>query len=111
MIQNRLSWKPTSASSAKRRRIGSSTPPAPANTGTTGICSGLADEDDQQADDNRENAEAFGERGADDECRADLGCSVGVAPDGARRQAGEDAHTDAGSDDTKRGEAGSDHFH
>ena len=61
---------------------------------------------DEQADDHREHAEAFGERGADDERRADLRRGVGVAADRARRQAGQDADADARANDAQRSEAG-----
>ena len=45
--------------------------------------SSLLDEDREQADDDREHAEAFGERREDDREAADLAGRVGVAADGA----------------------------
>ena len=48
----------------------------------------LLDEDREQADDDRQDAEAFGERREDDRDAADLAGCVGVATDRLRGQAG-----------------------
>ena len=67
--------------------------------------SGGLDEDREEADDDREHAEAFCEGREDDRDAADLARCIGVATDGRRRQAGEDADADAGADDAERREA------
>jgi hypothetical protein len=62
------------------------------------------------ADDDREDAEALGERREDDREAADLTGRVGVPPDRSGGQAGQDPDADAGSDDTE-GRKGAEVFH
>jgi hypothetical protein len=68
------------------------------------------DEDREQADDDREDAEAFCEGREDDRDAADLAGRVGLRPMPGR-QAAEDADADAGADDPEGGESGADVLH
>ena len=74
------------------------------------VSHGGLDEDREQADDDREDAEALGERREDDREAADLAGRIGVAADRAGGQAGEDADADARADDAE-GREGADVFH
>ena len=65
----------------------------------------------EDADDDREHAEAFREGGEDDREAADLTGRVGVSTDRAARHAGQDADADAGSDDAQGREARAEMFH
>ena len=69
------------------------------------------DEDREQADDDREDAEALGEGREDDRDTADLSGRVGVATDGRGRQAAEDADADAGAENPESSESGADVLH
>ena len=73
---------------------------------------GLLDEDGEDADDDREHAEAFGEGGAEDDLEAaDLAGGVRVTPDRLRGETGQDADADAGADDPEGREACADRAH
>ena len=67
---------------------------------------GRLDEDREQTDDDREDAEALGERREDDRDAADLAGRVGVAPDRRGGQAAQDADADARTDNAKGCESG-----
>src|SRR5439155_24935861 len=118
-IQKKLIARPPPAASAA-----AATPPAasgavsanrfmagrpgyyPASSG----CGGLED-DGQDRDHDREDAEPFSERRAEDELGSDLGCRVRVPADGRGCEPGQDADADARPDDAQCGEAGSDELH
>src|SRR5580765_1803747 len=74
-------------------------------------CSAALDEDREQADHDREDAEALGERGEDDRDAADLAGRIGIATDRLGRHAGEDADADARAEDPESGKTGADVLH
>src|SRR5829696_7585321 len=80
------------------------------SSGSRSLCGGLQD-DGQDRDDDREDAKALREGGAEDELRANLRRCVGVAADRRGGEAGQDPDADAGADDAQRREARSDEFH
>src|SRR5262249_6391349 len=83
----------------------------PATRSSTNRSPGLVDEDRQQADDDRQHAESFGEAGKDDREAADLAGSVRVAPDGTGGEAAQDADADARSDDPDGRQTSAEVFH
>jgi hypothetical protein len=69
------------------------------------------DEDREQADDDRQDAEALGEGGENDRDASDLAGSVRVATDRLGGHAREDADADAGAEHPKSGKTGADVLH
>src|SRR3954467_8948930 len=111
MTQKKLIWRPAGAgSSAVSATVARAAPPSTARRSTLGAL-GLLQHEGGDGDDDREDAEAFRERGAEDELGADRRRRVGVAPDRRRGEAGQDADADARADDPEGREAGADCFH
>src|SRR4051812_42029913 len=110
MTQNRLIWSPDGAvSSAPSWTTPLAMPPATfaaANRITLRSSPVLLEDEGEDRHDDREDAEALGERGAEDELGADLRRRVGVAADRGGGQPGQDADADAGADDAESREAG-----
>ena len=68
-------------------------------------------EDDKEANDDREDPEAFGERRAQDELQPHLAGRVRITADGGVCHPGQDADPDAGADDAEGRQARSDQIH
>src|SRR6476661_2460986 len=101
ITQNRLIWNSAASPSAASCATWWPAPVAMARTSIS-----LLDEDREEADDDRENAEAFCEGSEDDRDAADLSGRVRVAADGGSRQSAEDADADARADNAKGCESG-----
>src|SRR5689334_9698567 len=116
MIQNRLIWNFACPASAAVWATWRRASPARAKASmwvtepSGGSGCGRLDEDREQADDDREDAEALGERREDDREAADVAGGVGVATDRGSGEPAEDADADARADDAE-GRKGAEVFH
>ena len=104
ITQNRLIWNSAAPPSAASCDGVAARPAGDGQDVHGGL--GRLDEDREQTDDDREDAEAFGERGEDDRDAADLAGGIGVATDRRGGQAAQDADADARAEDAKGGESG-----
>src|SRR5215210_883398 len=112
MTQKKLIWRPAAAgSSAASATVVPVAPPRTARRSTLRTPLALLQDESEDRDDDREHAEAFGERRAEDELGANGGRRVRVAADCGRGEAGQDPDADAGADDPEGREAGADWFH
>src|SRR5688572_8686975 len=117
MTWNRFTWKSGAAASASVVRRTTSRPSSDVTDRMSTIAYSVPgrlrglDEDREQADDDREDAEALGEGREDDRDTADLSGRVGVAADGRGRQAAQDADADAGAEHPESSESGADVLH
>src|ERR1044071_8219372 len=107
ITQNRLIWSPAAGSVWASWIAPPAVPPptlASATRSTDPCSPGLLEDQRQDRDDDREDAETLGERGAEDELGPDLRRRVGIAADCAGGEPGQDADADAGADHAEGGE-------